>query len=154
MSKRKQAEQLSSLINLADQLRRERYRLGVVCGSASSGKSQLARFVSSQLQTHYYIDLATDLLPKVAVPGFSPTLGAYDAYDLKNWVLEKSYQPDINFVIIDNIEPMLATFGRAKAIEFFQIASLVEPIAPIILVTYLTKQVEDAGFPTERLLNL
>lgn len=153
MSKRKQAEQLSLLINLAEQLRRERYRLAVVCGSVSCGKSQLARMVSDQLQA-YYINLATDLLPKVAIPGFSPTLGAYDAYDLKNWILEKSYQPDVNFVVIDNIEPILATFGRAKAIEFFQIASLVEPIAPIILITYLTKQVEDAGFPTERLLNL
>jgi len=153
MSKRKQGEQLSLFINLIERLKNERYRLAIACGPASSGKSQLVKAASDRLQADY-IDLAVDLLPKIAMPGFSPTLGAYDADDLKDWILDKSYKPGVNFVIVDNIEPVLTTFGRVKVVEFFQIVSLVEPIAPMILVTYLTKQVKDANFPAERLFNL
>lgn len=153
MSKRKQAEKISSFIGLAERLRHERYRLAVALGPASSGKSQIARVVSHQLQAHY-IDLATDLLPQIVMPNFSPTLGAYDARDFKNWILDASYKPDVNYIIVDNPEPLLATFGRAKTAEFLQIISLIEPLAPVILVTYLSKQIETSNFPSERLLSL
>lgn len=153
MSKHKQDEKLSSFVRLAEKLQKERYRLGIVSDLASSGKSQLAKVVANLLQARY-IDIPIDLLPQIATPGFSPTLGAYDAGDFKNWVLDKSYQPDVKFIIVDNIEPLLATFGSVNATEFFQIAGLVEPLTPVILVTCLTKQIKDANFPPERVLNL
>lgn len=149
----KQTRQVASFIGLAENLKHKRYRLGIALGPPSSGKSQIAKAACDQPHA-LYIDATTDLLPKVVMPDFFPTLGAYDRGDFKDWILEKSYQPELDFVIIDNIEPLLATFGQIKATKFFQIASIVEPLAPVILVTYLIKQVKDANFPTERLLNL
>ncbi len=151
MNKRRQEEQISQLIKLARGL--TRYRVAVLCGTPSSGKSQIARAAATQLQARY-VDLATDLLSKITKPDFFPTLGAYGPEDLTDWILEEAYKPDTSVLVMDQIEPLLATFGRAKATQFFQMISQIEPRTPIILVTCLSKQVEQSAFPKERLLIL
>ena len=153
MSKRKQAELLSRFINLAESLRLQRYRLAIVCGEISSGKSKIAQAASEQLQARY-IDLATNLLPQTTAPNFSPTLAAYGPDDLTKWILHEADKTDAPFLIVDQIEPLLATFGRAQAVQFLRMVSQAEPRNPVIFVTYLKKQVEEAVFPAKRLLNL
>ena len=98
-----------------------------------------------------YIDLATDLLPLIAMPGFSPTLGAYRSDDLIGWILHKANEPDVHLLIIDQIEPLLATFERMQTVEFFQMAGQIEPRRPVVLLTYLSHEVQEAAFPMERL---
>lgn len=149
MIKRKQEEQVSRLIKLARGLKR--YRLAILCGKPSSGKSQIAMATADRLQARH-INLTDVLLPQIAQPDFFPTLGAYGPEDLTDWILEEAYKPDASFLIIDQIEPLLATFGRAKATQFFQMVSQIEPKTTIILVTFLARQVEQSAFPKERLL--
>ncbi len=153
MNKRKQAETLSRFIDLAENLKLQRYRLAIACGEISSGKSKIAQAVSERLPA-CYINLAADLMPRTTMPDFSPTLGAYGPDNLTEWILHEANQVEVHFLIIDQIEPLLATFGRAQAVQFFQMVSQTEPRKPVVLVTYLKKQIEEAAFPIERILHL
>jgi hypothetical protein len=153
MSKSKQAGLLSRFIGLAEDLRLERYRLAVVCGEISSGKSRVVKKACEQLQAQY-VDLAVSLLPKTTLVDFHPTLGAFSSDDLVRWILSEANSPDVHLLVVDQIEPLLATFGRVQAVEFFRMVSRVEPKNPVILVTYLKAQVEEARFPKAKLLSL
>jgi hypothetical protein len=153
MNRHKKVETLSQFIDLAENLQFQRYRLAIACGEISSGKSKIAQAASEQLPA-CYINLATDLLSQITAPDFSPTLGAYAPDNLTEWLLHKADQMDVQFLIIDQIEPLLATFGRAQTVQFFQMVSRAEPRKPVVLVTYLRKQIEEAGFPIERILHL
>ena len=97
MSNGNQEEQVSRLIELARGLKR--YRLAIVCGKASSGKSQIAIATADQLNARY-IKLTSELLLQIAQPGFFPTLGAYGPEDLTDWILEEAYKPDASFLVI------------------------------------------------------
>jgi hypothetical protein len=152
MNKRKQESTLLLVINLVESLRLQRYRLAIVCGDISTGKSTLAQSASEKLRARY-IDLATELLPTTTRPDFSPTLGAYSPENLVRYIMHESGKANSPLLIIDQIEPLVATFRRAGAVQFFQMVGQVEPIEPVILVTYLWKQVEEANFPRERLLD-
>lgn len=153
MSKHKQAESLLRFIDLAKTLRLQRYRLAIVCSAISSGKSKIAQAASEELEARY-IDLATELLPQTVMPNFSPTLGAYGPDDLIKWMICETGRADVRYLVIDQIEPLLATFGRAQVMQFFRMVSQAEPREPIFLITYLKKQIEGASFPTKRLLHL
>ncbi len=153
MSKHKQEKTISLVINLVDSLKLQRYRLAIVCGDISTGKSALAQFASEKLQARY-INLTTELLPRTTRADFSPTLGAYDPENLVKYIMNESDKVKSSMLIVDQIEPLVATFGRAGAVQFFYMISQAEPLKPVILVTYLLKQIEEASFPSERLLDL
>lgn len=153
MNRRKQVEVLSRLVDMANNVELKRYRLLIICGEPSSGKSQIARAVSEQLPAHY-VDITTDLIPQIITSDSLPTLGAYGPSNLVEWILRETEQMGERFLIIDQIEPLLATFGQAQAIRLFQMVGQIEPRKPVILVTYLDKQIEKAAFPVERILYL
>lgn len=144
-------EQESRIIEFCEKMFRQRYRLAIACGKISSGKSEIAQFVSKQLKANY-INLAVELLPETTKDNFSPTLGAYGPDDLIKYVLESANCKEINFLIIDQIEPLLSTFGRAKVAVFFRMLSQAEPLKPVLIVTYLKKQIDEAVFPKERII--
>lgn len=149
---RHEAESLAKFTSLTEKLPLRRYRLAIVCGQISSGKSRIAQQISSRSKARY-IGLTTDLLPQTTMIGFSPTLGAYGPDDLASWILHQAINDD-PFVIVDQIEPLLATFGRTQVVRFFQMIGQAEPRNPVILVTYLEKEVKESAFPEERLLHL
>jgi len=153
MSKPKQEKTLSLVVNLVESLRLQRYRLAIVCSDISAGKSSLAQTACKKLQAHY-IDLATELLPITTRPDFSPTLGAYSPENLVQYLMHESGKANLSLLVIDQIEPLVSTFGRARAVLFFQMVGQAEPLKPVILFTYLKKQLEEANFPPERLLDL
>jgi AAA+ ATPase superfamily predicted ATPase len=146
-------EKESQLLELAEKLERQRYRLAVVLGNISSGKTKVIQRLSEQLQASYF-SLASDLLSETVREGFSPTLGAFGPDDLIEHILTVANRADIKHIIFDQTEPLMATFGRAGAITFFRMLSQVEPLSPVIFVTYLGKQIEEANFPKERIWQL
>ncbi|MAU00657.1 MAG: hypothetical protein CL608_26225 [Anaerolineaceae bacterium] len=73
---------------------------------------------------------------------------------MADWIIRLATNEHTPFLIFDQIEPLIATFGRSNSIEFFKLASLIEPKIPTIIFTYLEKQIKDANFPSDRLLNL
>jgi hypothetical protein len=153
MNKREQAERLSRLMDLAKSLKGRRYRVAIACGEISSGKSGIAQAAGRQLPARY-VDLEDDLMPRMTLPDFSPTLGAFGPDNLAEWIMHQADQPEVHFLVVDQIEPLLATFGRTQAVSFFSMMSRAEPRRPVILVTYLKKQIQEAVFSTERILYL
>lgn len=141
----------SDLKELVSRLRR--YRLVILLGKPSSGKSQVAIEASNLLQARY-LNVNSEILSELAKPGFFPTLGAYGPEDFIGWILELSNEPGGAILIVDQIEPLLATFGRTKTMQFFQMLSQIEPKIAVVIVTFLAKQVEQSSFPEERLLTL
>lgn len=148
-----QEKMLSLVINLVESLRLQRHRLAILCGDISTGKSSLAQTACKILQARY-IDIAAELLPITTKPDFSPTLGAYGPDNLVQYIMRESGKANLSLLIVDQIEPLVSTFGRARAVQFFQMISQAEPLKPVILITYLKKQLEEASFPPERLLDL
>jgi len=153
MNKRKQEDRLARFIDLASNLKPQRYRVAIACGDISSGKSGIAQAAGRRLLARY-IDLAGDLMPRMTLPEFSPTLGAFGPDNLAKWLMHEADQLEVRFLIVDQIEPLLATFGRTQAVLFFSMVSRAEPRRPVILVTYLKKQIQEAVFPAERVLHL
>ena len=146
-------EKEAQLLGLAEKLAHQRYRLAVVLGNISSGKTRLIQHISEQVHANYF-SLDSDLLPNTVREGFSPTLGAFAADDLIEYILTVANRTEPKYVIFDQAEPLVATFGRAGAISFFRMLSQVEPLSPVIFVTYLGKQLEEANFPKERIWQL
>jgi len=143
-------EQESRLLELSEKLIRQRYRLAVVLGNISSGKTEIMQRVGRRLQAKY-INIASEVLPETALAGYSPTLGAFGPDDLIEFILVAANRADVKFLILDQPEPLLSTFGRAGVILFFRMLNQVEPLMPVVLVTYLSKQIEEANFPKERI---
>jgi hypothetical protein len=57
-------------------------------------------------------------------------------------------------VVVDDAEPLIATFGRSKAQAFFEALALLEPRTPLVIVTYLDYLAQSAHFPNERILKV
>ena len=106
---RRKAEMVSEFADLIKQLSLKRHRLAIVCGRISSGKSGIAQEIIKQTNGRY-IDLATDLLPQTTMLDFTPALGAYGPDDLVGWIMQEAAKEDARLVVVDQIEPLLATF--------------------------------------------
>ena len=74
--------------------------------------------------------------------GNNPSIGAEAAKE------------DARLVVVDQIEPLLATFGRTQVVHFFRMIGQAEPRNSVILVTYLEQELEESAFPKDRLLYL
>ncbi len=146
-------EQEASLYEFAEKIIHQRYRLGIACGDILSRKTEIAQLVAKRFLGEY-INLASGLLHKTVQSEFSPTLGAYGPEDLIEYILGGANNSEVKLLIVDQIEPLLSTFGRTKAVLFFRMLSQSEPLKPVILITYLRKQIDEAHFPKVRILYL
>jgi len=144
-------EQESGLLEFSAKYIHQRYRLIIVCGMISSGKTNIAKRVEKRLQANY-IDIASELLPKIIEDQFTPTLGAFGPEDLVQYISNTANRADVKYLLIDQVEPLLSTFGRKKAVLFFQMLSQMEPLRQVVLFTYLKKQIEEARFTKERII--
>jgi hypothetical protein len=132
----------------------QRNRVGVVlCGAFSSINSEIAKNVSQPLQAKY-INIAEGLLPQTIETDYSPTLGAYGPDDFIRYITDEANNPTTRFLFIDQLEPLLSTFGQNNVIIFFQKIIYAEPLKPIIIISYLQNQLEQARFPKDRTLIL
>ncbi|MCL0034305.1 hypothetical protein M1N21_00030 [Dehalococcoidia bacterium] len=137
-----------ALIDRLKWLRAHRYRILVVCSRFASDKASLMTEVCSSVGGKY-IDVGSQLLPLID----RPVLGAYDASDLVRWMEGELRQSD-QMVWFDEIEGLLATFGRAGATRFFEVLGDVETSQPGIVATYLENELTRANFPKERIYHL
>lgn len=129
-------------------LQTHRYRILVVCSRFASDKASLMTEVCSSAGGKY-IDVGSQLLPLID----RPVLGAYDASDLVRWMESELRQSD-QMVWFDEIEGLLATFGKAGATRFFEVLGDVETNQPGIVATYLENELTRANFPKERIYHL
>ena len=148
---KKRTEQISQLVDLANSLNGRRYPAGIVCYADPAYLLRVVPAAAKEVEARY-VDLASDLLPHTAEPGFFPTLGAYGPDDLATWLTKEARNPETASLIVGQIEPLLATFGRGQVVWFFQSLAQMELRKPVCLVTYLKNQVSEANFPDERLL--
>jgi hypothetical protein len=93
-----------------------------------------------------YVDASVELLPAIT----SPVLGAYGPDDFLKWI--KGEASKSKSICVDEIEPLLATFGKQGARDFFQMLGSIEPKQVIIIVTRLEEPIKDARFPDNRVL--
>jgi len=135
------------LIERIEDLKLARRRVLVLCGKPLSGKTAVAKEVCHQSDAAY-IDVSSDLLPKIT----SPLLGAYGPDDLLDWIKRQAIEGD--FICVDEIEPVLATFGEQGARSFFRMLSSIEPKRPTVVVTRLAKLLEDSRFPDKRIFRI
>lgn len=146
-------EQEALFSKFAEKFTHQRYRLGIVCGDISSRKTEIAQAVAKALYANY-VNLASDLLPRMVQSKFTPTLGAYGPDDLIKYIIGCANKSEVTLLIVDQIEPLISTFGRSQAVHLFRMLCNVEPLKPVILITYLKKQVDEASFPKDRIINL
>lgn len=141
---------------LAHHLKQARYKIGILTYELTDSDLEFVRTVERD-ENFAYFDLLLTLLPQLAVThaNILPTLGAYNVSHLISWVEQQGSATGPSFVIINNLEPLLVTFGSpGKVVRFFKLIQTVEPLKPVLLITYLKQQVTEADFPTERLLSL
>ncbi|MBC8492472.1 MAG: ATP-binding protein [Chloroflexi bacterium] len=140
-------QQAKHLLEKIEELRLGRHKVLILCGKPLSGKTLLAREACKQGNASY-VDASIDLLPKIT----SPVLGAYGPDDLMKWIKDEASKGKI--LCVDEIEPLLATFGEQGARDFFHMLGSIEPKQVIIVVTRLEKPLKDAGFPANRVFCL
>ena len=138
-------QQVKHLIEKIEELKLDRHKVLILCGRPLSGKTLLAREACKQGNVTC-VDISIDLLPKIT----SPVLGAYGPDDFLKWIKGEASRSEI--ICVDEIEPLLATFGEQGARDFFQMLGSIEPKQAIIIVTRLEKPLRDAGFPNNRIL--
>lgn len=125
-----------------------RYKILVLYSKFGSDKTTLLMEVCSSIDGRY-IDLGSKLLPFID----RPVLGAYDAGDLIRWMDSQLRQND-QIVCFDEIESLLATFGRVGATKFFEVLAELETGKPSVVGTYLGNELTRANFPKERIYQL
>jgi len=137
-------QQAKYLLEKIEQLKLARRKVLVICGRPLSGKTTLAEEVCQQLNAAY-VDASVELLPAIT----SPVLGAYGPDDFLKWI--KGEASKSKTLCVDEIEPLLATFGKQGAQDFFQMLGSFEPKQAIIIVTRLEKPLKDACFSDNRI---
>jgi hypothetical protein len=95
-----------------------------------------------------YVDASVELLPRIT----SPVLGAYGPDDFLRWIKGEASKSKI--LCVDEVEPLLATFEKQGARDFFQMVGSTEPKQPIIVVTRLEELLKNARFPGNRIFRL
>ena len=140
-------QQTRTLVEKVNNLKLARRRVLVLCGRPLSGNTALAKEVCQRLAATY-VDASVELLPAIT----SPMLGAYGPDDFLKWIKGKVSKGKI--ICVDEIEPLLATFGKQGARDFFQMLGSIEPKRAIIIVTRLEKPLKDARFPHNRIFQL
>lgn len=140
-------EQAQQLLEKIEELKLGRRKVLVLCDRPLSGKTLLAREACKQVNATY-VDISVDLLPGIT----SPVLGAYGPDDLLKWIRDKARSSEL--LCVDEIEPLLATFGEEGARNFFRILGSIEPKQPVVVLTRLAQLVEDSGFPDDRILRV
>ena len=140
-------QQSKDLVEKVEDLKLTRRKVLVLCGRPLSGKTTLAKEVCQQLNVTY-VDASVELLPKIT----APVLGAYGPDDFLKWIKGEASKSKI--LCVDEIEPLLATFGEQGARDFFHMLGSIEPKQVIIVVTRLEKPLKDAGFPANRVFCL
>lgn len=140
-------QQTKDLVKSVEDLKLARRKVLVLCGRPLSGKTALVKQVCQQLNASY-IDASVELLPGVT----SPVLGAYGSDDFLKWI--KSEASKSKILCVDEVEPLLATFGKQEAQNFFHMLGSIEPKQLTIVVTRLEELLMNARFPDNRIFRL
>lgn len=130
-------------------LSNQRQRFGVWIIEPRAATSSLMKSLAGQLGVRY-IDLLVELLPELGDTAEKP-LGVFGPDDLDQWIRRRSYEPSSPPILIDAIEPLLATFSKPEAIGFFRLAANFNARAPVVVVSHLSAIVGAAGFPADRI---
>ena len=141
-------EHTKAICEKLGQIRHSRYKVFVLCGSAMSGKTTLAKEVCNALKGRY-IDMTTELLPDIK----KPVLGAYGPGHLVRWMESQLERPE-QVVCFDEIEALIATFGQQGAANFFEILRAMEPRSVAMVATQLESVVAKVAFPKDRIYTL
>jgi SpoVK/Ycf46/Vps4 family AAA+-type ATPase len=137
-------QQTKDLLEKVEDLKHARRKVLVLCGRPLSGKTALAKEVCQQLNATY-VDASVELLPGIT----SPVLGAYGPDDFLKWIKGEASRGRI--LCVDEVEPLVVTFGEQGARDFFQLLGSIEPKQPTIVVTRLEEPLRNARFPDNRI---
>jgi len=127
-------QQTRDLMEKLENLKLARRKVLVLCGRPLGGKTALAKEVCQQLNATY-VDASVELLPRIT----SPVLGAYGPDDFLRWIKGEASKSKI--LCVDEIDPLLTTFGKQGARDFFQILGSIEPKQAIIIIISPEKEV-------------
>ena len=141
-------EHTKALAEKLRELRNSRYKILVLWSKFGSDKTTLMREFCSSIGGRY-VDMGSELLPFID----KPVLGAFGAGELLRWI-EGELSRDDRVVCFDEIEGLLATFGKTGATKFFEILAELETDQVGIVATYLGNELMKANFPKERIYQL
>ena len=130
---------------LIEHISRLRSKVGVIYGWPQIGKSAYAINLAKAC-AFSYIDVTQQLLPTL-----QHEVGIYDNNDFVDYLLSQIRHEEFG-LIVDEVEPLLATFGKPKVAVFFQSLIYIEPVNPLIIVTRLTSFVQNTNIASERFL--
>ncbi len=130
-------------------LSNQRQRLGIWIVGARTASNSPMKSLAGQLGVRY-IDLLVELMSDLGDTAGKP-LGVFGPDDLDEWIRRRSYEPLSPPILIDAIEPILATFSKPEAIGFFRLAANSNARAPVVVVSHLGALISAAGFPSERI---
>lgn len=133
-----------SLRYLSDQ----RQRLGVWIVRPGDASAFDWESLSDEATVRSY-DLLVDLMPLLTDNSEKP-VGVFDADDLAEWIMRTSRDSSSLPILIYEVEPLLATFGRHGAVNFFRLASAISPRVTTVIVSHLDSLIRTAGFPADR----
>jgi hypothetical protein len=128
-----------------NRLSNSRYKIFVVCGGPLTGKTTLVKNVCCSIECRY-IDVTSELLPVIT----KPVLGAFGPNHLIRWIgvkIDDSDKP----VCFDELESLIATFGKSGAIQFFEMLKSIETKNPALITTRMESIIADVSFPREHL---
>lgn len=132
-------------------LRVKRKRVGIWLLDLHALQFNVAAFLADDLDL-VRMDLTFELIPELTENSPKP-LGVFSSDDLVNWLRNKAYR-GAPPMIVEGLEPLLATFTKPRVQAFFRLASDLDVHSPLILVTYLGPLVQASGFPSDRVLRL
>ena len=130
----------------------QRRRLGLWLSGPSTRNTSTAQSLSERLGLRY-IDLLGELATKLTDDPMKP-IGVFAPDDLIEWIQQQSYIPNSPPIIIDEIEPVLATFTKLRVVGFFRFAARLDPRVPVVLISHLDDLVSAAAFPHDRIWRL
>lgn len=123
------------IVQKIEEMKRERYKTMFAVGNPLSGKTALAKEIANSLSGEY-IDHLQDVLPQIK----SPVLGAYSPIDFREYLKMKGNSSQKEFLIIDEIKWLIATWLQKQRKEMLRLLSFLETKSVIILV--ITKPCE------------
>jgi len=137
-----------SVVESLHGLRIAKYRVAVLAGPACPRRRELVDQIAAATDAGY-LDTLRDIMPEIG----HEALGAYGPADFSGRLTRLSDDAGTS-LCVDDIDPLLATFGPERAEHFFMLASNVMPRYPVLLVTALSDLLARSEFDSHRIFTL
>jgi len=136
---------VASVVESLHGLRIAKHRVAVLVGPTCLSREDLVEKIAGATDATY-LDTLQDIMRKIG----HEALGAYGPIDFCGQLVRLSDDAGTT-LCIDDVDPLLVTFGIERAEQFFALASNAIPRYPVLLVSALGDLLARSGFDSHRI---